>query len=115
MIRRPPRPTRTDTLFPYTTLFRSGIGRIGRKEDVRALIKVFTAEASEVVLVVAPADRLVGLGRLDLPRDHGPDQPLLASLLGPVLSFRRVRLRNAQGLGRLQQAFAHDQGTGQIG
>src|SRR3546814_8736029 len=24
MIRRPPRATRTDTLFPYTTLFRSG-------------------------------------------------------------------------------------------
>src|SRR3546814_944657 len=28
MIRRPPRSTRTDTLFPYTTLFRSG-RRIG--------------------------------------------------------------------------------------
>src|SRR3546814_3996623 len=27
MIRRPPRSTRTDTLFPYTTLFRSAIGR----------------------------------------------------------------------------------------
>src|SRR3546814_17460186 len=26
MIRRPPRSTRTDTLFPYTTLFRSGFG-----------------------------------------------------------------------------------------
>src|SRR3546814_15349352 len=26
MIRRPPRSTRTDTLFPYTTLFRSAIG-----------------------------------------------------------------------------------------
>src|SRR3546814_14944447 len=25
MIRRPPRATRTDTLFPYTTLFRSGM------------------------------------------------------------------------------------------
>src|SRR3546814_6298082 len=25
MIRRPPRSTRTDTRFPYTTLFRSGI------------------------------------------------------------------------------------------
>src|SRR3546814_20725793 len=25
MIRRPPRSTRTDTLFPYTTLFRSSI------------------------------------------------------------------------------------------
>src|SRR3546814_18810185 len=33
MIRRPPRSTRTDTLFPYTTLFRShrqGEGRLGR-------------------------------------------------------------------------------------
>src|SRR3546814_8559671 len=28
MIRRPPRSTRTDTLFPYTTLFRSGRGRV---------------------------------------------------------------------------------------
>src|SRR3546814_15259064 len=27
MIRRPPRSTRTDTLFPYTTLFRSGTAR----------------------------------------------------------------------------------------
>src|SRR3546814_1176353 len=26
MIRRPPRSTRSDTLFPYTTLFRSGLG-----------------------------------------------------------------------------------------
>src|SRR3546814_8931807 len=33
MIRRPPRSTRTDTLFPYTTLFRS-IGR-DAVEDVR--------------------------------------------------------------------------------
>src|SRR3546814_13366745 len=31
MIRRPPRSTRTDTLFPYTTLFRS----IGDRADVR--------------------------------------------------------------------------------
>src|SRR3546814_19261924 len=28
MIRRPPRSTRTDTLFPYTTLFRSQIGMV---------------------------------------------------------------------------------------
>src|SRR3546814_3291464 len=27
MIRRPPRSTRTDTLFPYTTLFRSAVAR----------------------------------------------------------------------------------------
>src|SRR3546814_13675112 len=29
MIRRPPRSTRTDTLFPYTTLFRSIITGVG--------------------------------------------------------------------------------------
>src|SRR3546814_4971218 len=40
MIRRPPRSTRTDTLFPYTTLFRSGrraaatVGRHMRSLDM---------------------------------------------------------------------------------
>src|SRR3546814_2506539 len=38
MIRRPPRSTRTDTLFPYTTLFRSGavfaLGHTDRVEQV---------------------------------------------------------------------------------
>src|SRR3546814_8231330 len=34
MIRRPPRSTRTDTLFPYTTLFRSrGVGRMAGLRD----------------------------------------------------------------------------------
>src|SRR3546814_3588849 len=31
MIRRPPRSTRTDTLFPYTTLFRSFAIQLGRQ------------------------------------------------------------------------------------
>src|SRR3546814_2357240 len=31
MVRRPPRSTRTDTLFPYTTLFRISFGRSSRK------------------------------------------------------------------------------------
>src|SRR3546814_18313517 len=34
MIRRPPRSTRTDTLFPYTTLFRSGLVVVLRKRLV---------------------------------------------------------------------------------
>src|SRR3546814_14010710 len=33
MIRGPPRSTRTDTLFPYTTLFRSLSGRRGNQCD----------------------------------------------------------------------------------
>src|SRR3546814_17667160 len=33
MIRRPPRSTRTDTLFPYTTLFRSAHALVDIEED----------------------------------------------------------------------------------
>src|SRR3546814_13663763 len=36
MIRRPPRSTRTDTLFPYTTLFRSVILRGGKEPNYDA-------------------------------------------------------------------------------
>src|SRR3546814_6629170 len=35
MIRRPPRSTRTDTLFPYTTLFRSSGGGRQQCTDAR--------------------------------------------------------------------------------
>src|SRR3546814_9371064 len=34
MIRRPPRSTRTDTLFPYTTLFRAGEGCMAVSDHV---------------------------------------------------------------------------------
>src|SRR3546814_1321973 len=37
MIRRPPRSTRTDTLFPYTTLFRSRTGAPSPYSDSRPL------------------------------------------------------------------------------
>src|SRR3546814_7395194 len=37
MIRRPPRSTRTDTLFPYTTLFRSA-GHFGQDVPRQSLI-----------------------------------------------------------------------------
>src|SRR3546814_4915823 len=37
MIRRPPRPTRTDTLFPYTTLFRSLVGAAVKDGYIKSL------------------------------------------------------------------------------
>src|SRR3546814_6202179 len=57
MIRRPPRSTRTDTLFPYTTLFRSAIG--GRQPDegqiVSALIMLaFGLEPGAAFLIDQP-------------------------------------------------------------
>src|SRR3546814_11064050 len=43
MIRRPPRSTRTDTLYPYTTLFRSGSRsrpvRVIRRREMRSRMK----------------------------------------------------------------------------
>src|SRR3546814_12018745 len=55
MIRRPPRSTRTDTLFPYTTLFRS--------VDVRN-------EAHEVVVAGVPDEECM---ELDVERVEGVD------------------------------------------
>src|SRR3546814_9481493 len=50
MIRRPPRSTRTDTLFPYTTLFRSAeVVRADRDE------RPGESRAGNVVDPVAPA------------------------------------------------------------
>src|SRR3546814_404413 len=61
MIRRPPRSTRTDTLFPYTTPFRSLDGHPGRKRhDFRqgdVLVKThpaFAGAAAGVVLHPIP-------------------------------------------------------------
>src|SRR3546814_10362011 len=38
MIRRPPRSTRTDTLFPYTTLFRSIFQRVAAQHQIERWI-----------------------------------------------------------------------------
>src|SRR3546814_3482431 len=69
MIRRPPRSTRTDTLFPYTTLFRSRAtwGRYSRPpahstrtRPARSATRRSTEEAEAM-----PDNRMA---RLDLPR-----------------------------------------------
>src|SRR3546814_8257766 len=46
MIRRPPRSTRTDTLFPYTTLFRSQGLRVSLAVDDRGL--AFFAQGAQI-------------------------------------------------------------------
>src|SRR3546814_6505710 len=72
MIRRPPRSTRTDTLFPYTTLFRSGLEmRAAVQADERLaehgeLHRQFLASPGRRIVVrrrVARADMAVGEGR----------------------------------------------------
>src|SRR3546814_12342983 len=62
MIRRPPRSTRTDTLFPYTTLFRSYILVIDVGERAEALLVVAVADRAPIVAVAAGLEQgLAGL------------------------------------------------------
>src|SRR3546814_2462843 len=51
MIRRPPRSTRTDTLFPYTTLFRSAQWLIATAKRSNRL-RVFDGESGEPLRTV---------------------------------------------------------------
>src|SRR3546814_11090942 len=63
MIRRPPRSTRTDTLFPYTTLFRSdGDGELGVLGADRAVDVADHGTASGAAVTEVPRER-VGIGR----------------------------------------------------
>src|SRR3546814_7785040 len=71
MKRGPPRFTRTDTLFPYTTLFRSGLRRLRAGQGcagLQALIEVSrrraeTLSAADIGFAIAP--RLNAAGRLE--------------------------------------------------
>src|SRR3546814_14039548 len=77
MIRRPPRSTRTDTLFPYTTLFRS-LQRAGEAADLEEVAPLRDRQQEAAV-------------------EEGAVQAVLAELLGE----RQQRLHEA----RLQQAL----------
>src|SRR3546814_9376561 len=62
MIRRPPRSTRTDTLFPYATLFRSHDGLAGI--DEHAILHMIQHRAGEYALLDAAALAHKIIGRI---------------------------------------------------
>src|SRR3546814_17567343 len=93
MIRRPPRSTRTDTLFPYTTLFRSdravhhGPGPLARSEQ-------FTAWN-----IAASRWRCAGGSR----RGHALDAELVWNQSGRALPHDPADDR--EGMGRIQRPW----------
>src|SRR3546814_9805778 len=101
MIRRPPRSTRTDTLFPYTTLFRSRFRRVPRsvwRSSPRVRVWKPTRSSSPNNFVPA------------LPTRGGPRPPLTldteATFLkgaGPAIA---TRLR-ALGIERVRDLLFH--------
>src|SRR3546814_5440218 len=56
MIRRPPRSTRTDTLFPYTTLFRSIVQLVQAGYDGYLYVDYYTVEGQVVHLYPNPGE-----------------------------------------------------------
>src|SRR3546814_12676621 len=102
MIRRPPRSTRTDTLFPYTTLFRS-LGNL--------LENAFKWAKSPVLLTARPAEqqpnRRPGLvlavddDRPGIPEDRIPYVPHRAVRRDERVQGHRLGLSILPAPGRL--------------
>src|SRR3546814_4763422 len=94
MIRRPPRSTRTDTLFPYTTLFRSvDRDRRGRRRVGRAIARELAPAADDD----RDAFLAVGQDALERPAD-------LAALRG--VEERRERVEKDRGRDRADENAA---------
>src|SRR3546814_20635130 len=103
MIRRPPRSTRTDTLFPYTTLFRSRRLRLvlhRQRVEVRAQVAARAVggdQAADVAFTLVagtmrdPAARGLAAGRGDAFHDRRIGEVAGIAALAPYepgLSFR---------------------------
>src|SRR3546814_4741120 len=101
MIRRPPRSTRTDTLFPYTTLFRSVAGRelarapLGRNPHVLPQLAGFAQPIARGLVQITNLG--IGVGEDD-PRLFGIGKPLrvpCVDQLGPRSLARLGRVDHA--------------------
>src|SRR3546814_4775039 len=95
MIRRPPRSTRTDTLFPYTTLFRSALEFGARAAHAFAL---------DHIKGLAQAGG-IDQGQLDAVDAHGFVQQVAGGAGdvgddGAVAAGQRVEQRALAGVGR---------------
>src|SRR3546814_11391396 len=77
MIRRPPRSTRTDTLFPYTTLFRSMLDLAAKLDFLReqrgACLAILLALSGERLAAFlrqfGGRSEVLGIGHRHSPRD----------------------------------------------
>src|SRR3546814_10544744 len=117
MIRRPPISTRTDTLFPYTTLFRSSVydalasvGQPGKPEQ-QAPVPAVSIRASikpDYIVCLEDGKKLKMLKRhLMTHYQMTPDQyrakwglPADYPMVAPNYAKQRRELANKTGLGR---------------
>src|SRR3546814_8552345 len=97
MIRRPPRSTRTDTLFPYTTLFRSlaALNEVGAEQVIDSPVQSVSGGEMQRVLLARALLREPELLVLDEPV-QGVDVAGQAELYSLT-----TRLRDRHGRGVL--------------
>src|SRR3546814_297732 len=95
MIRRPPRSTRTDTLFPYTTLFRSKLD---------ALTRILEAETYDGMLVFARTK----LGTQELAEKLAARGLSAAAIHGDVEQKQREKMVQSLKDGRIDILVATD-------
>src|SRR3546814_4402227 len=91
MIRRPPRSTRTDTLFPYTTLFRAEDEPVNGVEDLGKL----DPDAGQVVDVEKPPI-------VDFTGCDAPEGDAIGLRLEQAVQGERIRLRSEEHTSELQ-------------
>src|SRR3546814_12624379 len=103
MIRRPPRSTRTDTLFPYTTLFRSQADLDKLRRGLRPQEITQTQEALNQALAVAR----------DAARNFDRQSQLLASGAASQKTVDAARAARDQAVASVNAArAAHSQAAG---
>src|SRR3546814_2423387 len=92
MIRRPPRSTRTDTLFPYTTLFRSLAGLAGLVFDLPVTGLALVEGGIVAMALAAVLGALRGEDRLAAVQGRviGGVVTLAALLLGRMASLEAM-------------------------
>src|SRR3546814_2357382 len=98
MIRRPPRSTRTDTLFPYTTLFRS----VPTDTVTRLVAEAMSRDLGQQIVVenVGGAGGTLGAGRV---ADAEPDgYTLLLAHIGMATSATLYRSLPYEPLGAFE-------------
>src|SRR3546814_1608545 len=91
MIRRPPRSTRTDTLFPYTTLFRSI-----RVHEVERVVVLLRREGDVAQRLAVVRSGIAGEGQLvaDRSEEHTSELQSLMRISYAVFCLKKKNKKN---------------------
>src|SRR3546814_19034525 len=122
MIRRPPRSTRTDTLFPYTTLFRSVAEvldlavRVGEVLLASGTAAMDTAEQVQFIAAtygLAQCDVDVTYNSIVLSAYRGPTRPPASTMR--IVHYRSMDFTRLAAVARLTRRIRREAITPAIG